>query len=134
MSNRQLALESRLLNCMPATHAVPATHAYLLHEFLSPISNQMSDAYGGSLENQMHFKYYLQLQFYQHGLLKMDSPNKSCKPILVALPHIGTLLIMSSKTISNKIVRSNFLLLFMNNVSKIKKLESGVGGYNANSL
>lgn len=41
---RELGFDAIELHC---------AHGYLLHEFLSPLSNQRTDQYGGSLENRM---------------------------------------------------------------------------------
>ena len=54
-----------------------AAHGYLLHQFLSPITNQRCDAYGGSLENRMRYP----LEVFQ----AVRDAFPSDKPVLVRL-------------------------------------------------
>ncbi|PJD94239.1 MAG: oxidoreductase [Parachlamydia sp.] len=52
------AFEKSALRALQAGYKIieiHSAHGYLLHEFLSPLSNQRTDAYGGPLENRMRF-------------------------------------------------------------------------------
>ncbi|MDB6087252.1 MAG: NADH:flavin oxidoreductase/NADH oxidase [Gammaproteobacteria bacterium] len=51
---------------------VHAAHGYLLHEFLSPLSNRREDEYGGSLENRMRL--LLQVAERVRKLMPADLP------------------------------------------------------------
>ena len=51
---------------------IHAAHGYLLHEFLSPISNHRNDKYGGSLENRMRL--LLQVAERLRGLMPEELP------------------------------------------------------------
>ncbi len=51
---------------------IHAAHGYLLHEFLSPISNRRNDSYGGTLENRMRL--LLQIAERLRGLMPEELP------------------------------------------------------------
>ncbi len=51
---------------------VHAAHGYLLHEFLSPVSNQRTDEYGGSWENRVRL--ILEVVDTVRGVIPQDMP------------------------------------------------------------
>ncbi len=64
-ARRSLAAGFRVLE-------IHAAHGYLLHEFLSPLSNHREDRYGGSLENRMRL--LLRVAERLRGLMPEDLP------------------------------------------------------------
>ena len=51
---------------------IHAAHGYLLHEFLSPLSNQRTDEYGGSFENRSRL--LLRIAQRLRGIIPADLP------------------------------------------------------------
>jgi NADPH2 dehydrogenase len=88
-----------------------AAHGYLLHQFLSPLSNHREDQYGGNLENRVRLleemldgvrreignKYPIQIRFsasdYSEGGLDADQIGKALKilePLGVDAVHVSS--------------------------------------------
>jgi 2,4-dienoyl-CoA reductase-like NADH-dependent reductase (Old Yellow Enzyme family) len=102
-----------------------AAHGYLLHEFLSPLSNQRSDEYGGSTENRMRFPLEL------FSILRENFPAD--KPVWVRISATdwvdGGWTLEESILLSNEVKKRGAAAIHVSSggVSSLQKIPIGPG-------
>ncbi len=104
---------------------VHLAHGYLLHEFLSPLANQRTDAYGGSLENRMR----LPLQIFE-AVRKAAGPEIAVGARLSATDWVeGGWDIEQSVALSKRLqtLGADFLDISSGGVSPLQKITISPG-------
>ncbi len=102
---------------------IHAAHGYLIHQFLSPITNRREDRWGGSLENRMRF-----LQEITRAIRKAVGSDYVVGIRISASTAVGGLHEPEIKAITQALIDENLLDYFNASYGDYYRMDSMVGG------
>ena len=102
---------------------IHAAHGYLIHQFLSPITNQREDRWGGSLENRMRF-----LQEILRETRKAVGPDYVIGVRISASTAVGGLHEPEIKQVTQALLAEHLIDYFNASYGDYYRMDSMVGG------